>query len=93
MDSMEIATTLLVQEMRTEFFELRQRHILGQWSAEEDVKNIDLSKAGKELSQNAPIFRNFMIELASNTRSGGGEYQREEEEGYLVMLASILIRF
>jgi hypothetical protein len=91
MDSMEIATTLLVQEMHTEFKELRQRHIFGQWSAEEDVKNIDLSKAGKELSQNAPIFRNFMIELASNTRSGGGEYQREEEEGYLVMLASILL--
>ena len=32
-----------------------------------------------------------MIELASNTRSAGGEYHREEEEGYLAMLASILL--
>jgi hypothetical protein len=32
-----------------------------------------------------------MVELASNTRSAGGEYHREEEEGYLAMLASILL--
>jgi hypothetical protein len=57
MDSMEIATTLLVQEMRTEFKELRQRHIFGQWPAEEDVKNIDLSKAGKEFISKCPDFQ------------------------------------
>jgi len=87
MDSIDIATTLLVQEIRVEFGELRQRHIFGQWSAEE-AKDISLLK---ELSENAPIFRNFMVELASNTRSAGGEYHREEEEGYLAMLASILL--
>jgi hypothetical protein len=41
-------------------------HIFGQWSAEE-AKDISLLKVGKELSENAPIFRNFMVELASNT--------------------------
>ena len=82
MDSIDIATTLLVQEIRVEFGELRQRHIFGQWSAEE-AKDISLLKVGKELSENAPIFRNFMVKLASNTRGAGGEYHREEEEGYL----------
>jgi hypothetical protein len=36
---------------------LRQRHIFGQWSAEEDVKNIDLSKAGKEFISKCPDFQ------------------------------------
>jgi hypothetical protein len=64
----------------------------GQWKAGEDFKDMDLSMAGKELSEHAPLFTNLMTELAFNTRSGGNQgYSRQEEEGYLVMLASILL--
>jgi hypothetical protein len=88
---MNVATACLVHEIRTEFKELPQSHIFGQWMADEDIKESDLSEAAKELSEHAPMFKNLMTELACNMRSGGGEYERVEEEGYLVMLASILL--
>jgi hypothetical protein len=91
-DVMDVATTYLVQGIRAEFDELRRRSTFGQWKAEEDFKDIDMSMVGKELSEHAPLFTNLMTELAFNTRSGGNQgYARKEEEGYLVMLASILL--
>ena len=90
-DVMDMATTYLVQGIRAEFGELRQRSIFGQWNADEDFKDMDMSMVGRELSEHAPLFTNLM-ELACNTRSGGNQgYSRKEEEGYLVMLASILM--
>ena len=43
MDSLDIATTLFVQEIRMGFRELCQRHIFGQWSAG-GVEDIGLQK-------------------------------------------------
>jgi hypothetical protein len=91
-DVMDMATTYIVQGIRAEFGELRQLSTFGQWKAGEDFKDMDLSMAGKELSEHAPLFTNLMTELAFNTRSGGNQgYSLQEEEGYLVMLASILL--
>jgi hypothetical protein len=48
---MNMATTCLVHEIRTEFKELPQSHIFEQWMADEDIKESDLSEAAKELSE------------------------------------------
>jgi hypothetical protein len=67
------------------------------WNSKNSISGISLGSgqlrrrrilAGKELSENAPI---FMVKLASNTKSAGGDHHREEEESYPVMLASILL--
>lgn len=92
LDVADMAKTYLIQEMRTEFAELQRRSIFGKWKTEEDSKLIDLSMAGKELIERAPLFTDFMTKLALNTKSGGNQgYLRQEEEGYLVMVASILL--
>jgi hypothetical protein len=49
MDSIDIVTILLVQEIHTKSKKPHQRHVFGQWSAEEDAKAVDLSKVGKDL--------------------------------------------
>lgn len=94
LDVADISTKYLVQRIRAEFGKLRQSPIFGQWEADEDFKKTDLSIAGSELSKQAPLFTNIMTELAVNINSRdiqGQLYQRQEEEGYLVMLASILL--
>ncbi|KAJ5146184.1 uncharacterized protein N7515_000748 [Penicillium bovifimosum] len=88
-DVMDVATTYLVEGIRAEFDELRRRPTFGQWNPSDDFKDIDMSQMEKELSKHAPLFTNLMTELAANTHGRG--YQRKEEEGYLVMLASILL--
>lgn len=86
-----MATTFLVHEIRMEFEELRQSNTFGRWAADEDAKDLNLSNASKQLFEHAPMFKTLMTELACNTTSTENRYERVEEEGYLVMLASILL--
>lgn len=87
-----MAIAYLVQEIRSEFSELRRRPTFGKWNAEGSVQEMDSSSAGKEVSLYAPSFTNLMTSLAVNIRSGGNRgYSRKEEKGYVVMLASILL--
>ncbi|KAJ5142616.1 uncharacterized protein N7515_001403 [Penicillium bovifimosum] len=90
-DIMDVAIEYLVQEIRAEFGELRRLSTFGQWKADEDVRQLDMSMMGKELSEHAPLFTNLMTELACNTNARSNGYVRKEEESYLVMLASILL--
>ncbi|KAJ5131136.1 uncharacterized protein N7515_007175 [Penicillium bovifimosum] len=90
-DIMDVAIEYLVHGIRAEFGELRRLFTFGQWKADEDVRQLDMSMMGKELSEHAPLFTNLMTELACNTSAIMNGYVRKEEEGYLVMLASILL--
>jgi len=46
--------------------ELQQRSIFGQWKTEEDLEDLGSSMTGRELTAHAPLFTNFMTELAVN---------------------------
>lgn len=59
-DAIDMGTTCVIQEIHAEFGELRQHSILGQWKAEEDFKDIDMSIAAKELSEHVPLFMSLM---------------------------------
>lgn len=89
-DFMNMALKVLVQEIRSEFSELR-RPTFRRWKAEKSFEEMDMSLAGKEVFRHAPNSTKLVTSLALNTRSGGNQGYSREEEGYVVMLTSILL--
>jgi hypothetical protein len=52
---------------------------------------IFLNKAATKLWSEAPVFTYLITELAQNQRGVDNAYQRQENTGYVVMIASILL--
>jgi hypothetical protein len=91
-ESMEMATTFLVNGIRDELSALQDEStIFGRWNADVDFKDLNLSMAGDELRTHAPILTHLLTELAQNKRGINGSYNRVEDTGYIVMVASILL--
>ena len=88
-ESMVMASTFLVNGIRNELSTLRDSLIFGKWDHSIDFKNINLCKAVDEIQTLAPIFTRLITELGQNKRSV--EYTRQENTGYVVMIASILL--
>jgi hypothetical protein len=51
---------------------------------DENVKDLNLSSAIKQLLERAPMFKTLMTQLACNTSNIDEGYERVEEEGYLI---------
>jgi hypothetical protein len=91
-ESMELATTFVVNSIRSELSELRDSSmVFGRWDPELDFEQLDLSKTAAELQSKAPVFTYLITELARNQRKVDNTHNRKETTGYTVMVASILL--
>jgi hypothetical protein len=87
-ESMELTTTFVVNGILTA---LRDTMVFGRWDPGPDFEQLDISKAATKLWSEAPVFTYLITELARNQRGVHNAYQRHENTGYVVMIASILL--
>ena len=90
-ESMELTTTFVVNGIRNELAALRDTMVFGRWDPGLDFEQLDLSKAATKLWSEAPVFTYLITELAQNQCGVDNAYQRHENTGYVVMIASILL--
>ena len=65
--------------------------VFGRWDPGLDLEQLDLSKAATKLWSEAPVITYLITELAQNQRGVDNAYQPQENTGYVVMIASILL--
>ncbi|KAN0069928.1 hypothetical protein V8E54_012234 [Elaphomyces granulatus] len=90
-ESMELATTFVVNGIRDEFAVLRDTMLFGRWDPELDFEQLNLSKAATKLQSEAPLFTYLITKLAQNQRESDNSYKRQADTGYVVMIMSILL--
>lgn len=84
----EAMRPLLVKNIRQELGNLQQNvPVFGKWSAEADFESLEVPCTANNIKRHAPLLYRLVHDLSENARQ---DYDREEKNGRVVTIASIL---